>query len=109
MTIARPPRHAWVILALALVGVSSGGPLLASIPEVPPMLRASWRLWATTIVLAPGFYAQRAWFTNADIRHGTLMILIGSGIALAIHFAAWTWSLDHTSLAHSLLFVTSHP
>ena len=83
--------------------------MLASIPEVPPMLRASWRLWATTIVLAPGFYAQRAWFTNADIRHGTLMILIGSGIALAIHFAAWTWSLDHTSLAHSLLFVTSHP
>ena len=57
----------------------------------------------------PGFYAQRAWLTNADIRHGTLMILIGSGIALAIHFAAWTWSLDHTSLAHSLLFVTSHP
>ena len=109
MTISRPPRHAWAILALALVGVSSGGPLLASIPEVPPMLRASWRLWATTIVLAPGFYAQRAWFTNADIRHGTLMILIGSGIALAIHFAAWTWSLDHTSLAHSLLFVTSHP
>ena len=30
-------------------------------------------------------------------------------LALAIHFAAWTWSLDHTSLAHSLLFVTSHP
>jgi len=36
------------------------------------------------------------------------MILL-SGSALAIHFAAWTWSLDHTSLAHSLLFVTSHP
>ena len=36
------------------------------------------------------------------------MILL-SGFALAIHFAAWTWSLDHTSLAHSLLFVTSHP
>ena len=61
MTIARPPRHAWAILALALVGVSSGGPLLASIPEVTPILRASWRLWATTILLAPGFYVQRAW------------------------------------------------
>tara|TARA_B100000945_G_scaffold83425_1_gene64483 strand:- start:3982 stop:4731 length:750 start_codon:yes stop_codon:yes gene_type:complete len=39
----------------------------------------------------------------------TILIIIGSGVALAAHFGTWVTSLDHTSLAHSLLFVTSHP
>ena len=30
-------------------------------------------------------------------------------MALAVHFGAWVWSLDLTSLTHSLLFVTAHP
>lgn len=109
MVYTRPPKLAWGILGIALLGVSSGGPLLASMPEVPPFLRASWRLWATSIVLAPGLYVQRAWFfeQGLDLRSAAMVLM--SGIALAVHFAAWTWSLDHTSLAHSLLFVTSHP
>jgi len=104
----RPPAMAWAILAIALFGVSSGGPLLASM-DTPPVLRASWRLWATSIVLLPGFMVQlrRAENEIYDLRNISMILL--SGFALAIHFAAWTWSLDHTSLAHSLLFVTSHP
>ena len=39
----------------------------------------------------------------------SILIIIGSGCALAAHFGTWVTSLDHTSLAHSLLFVTSHP
>ena len=108
MTYERPPAMAWAILAIALFGVSSGGPLLASM-DTPPVLRASWRLWATSIVLLPGFMVQLRWAENEiyDLRNISMILL--SGFALAIHFAAWTWSLDHTSLAHSLLFVTSHP
>ncbi len=109
MAFTRPPRIAWAILGLALLGVSSGGPLLASMPEVPPILRASWRLWATSLVLAPGLYVQRDWLIDHGYDLNSSIILVASGIALAVHFAAWTWSLDHTSLAHSLLFVTSHP
>ncbi len=108
MTYERPPAMAWAILAIALFGVSSVGPLLASM-DTPPVLRASWRLWATSIVLLPGFMVQlrRAENEIYDLRNISMILL--SGFALAIHFAAWTWSLDHTSLAHSLLFVTSHP
>ncbi len=108
MTYERPPATAWAILAIALLGVSSGGPLLASM-DTPPVLRASWRLWATSIVLLPGFIVQLRWtgIEGYDLRTVSLIFL--SGFALAVHFAAWTWSLDHTSLAHSLLFVTSHP
>jgi len=72
-------------------------------------LRASWRLWATSIVLLPGFIAQLRCVEKEAYNLRTASLISLSGFALAIHFAAWTWSLDHTSLAHSLLFVTSHP
>ena len=38
-----------------------------------------------------------------------MLIILISSIFLAAHFGSWVWSLDHTSLVHSLLFVTSHP
>ncbi|DAC43941.1 MAG TPA: DMT family transporter [Candidatus Poseidoniales archaeon] len=37
------------------------------------------------------------------------MLIFFSAVFLALHFGSWIWSLDHTSLVHSLLFVTSHP
>jgi drug/metabolite transporter (DMT)-like permease len=63
----------------------------------------------TALILLPGFIYQlynidRSIFVLKDI----LIILISS-IFLAAHFGSWVWSLDHTSLVHSLLFVTSHP
>lgn len=82
--------------------------MLASM-DTPPVLRASWRLWATSIVLLPGFIAQLRCVEKEAYNLRTASLISLSGFALAIHFAAWTWSLDHTSLAHSLLFVTSHP
>jgi drug/metabolite transporter (DMT)-like permease len=77
--------------------------------DTPPVLRASWRLWATSIVLLPGFIGQLRCVEKEAYNLRTASLISLSGFALAIHFAAWTWSLDHTSLAHSLLFVTSHP
>eukprot|EP00697_Spironema_sp_BW2_P012124 gnl/Spiro4/28192_TR13945_c1_g1_i1.p1 gnl/Spiro4/28192_TR13945_c1_g1~~gnl/Spiro4/28192_TR13945_c1_g1_i1.p1 ORF type:complete len:448 (+),score=70.89 gnl/Spiro4/28192_TR13945_c1_g1_i1:196-1344(+) len=35
--------------------------------------------------------------------------LVATGFALAIHFASWSWSVTHTSLTHSLLFVSTTP
>ena len=37
------------------------------------------------------------------------VIILLSSFFLAAHFGSWVWSLDHTSLVHSLLLVTSHP
>ena len=35
--------------------------------------------------------------------------MLASGTFLALHFACWVWSIDHTSLPHALLFVSSTP
>jgi len=109
----RPPWFAWALLILALFAVSSAGAVFRTMTEVPPILKAAWRLQATTIVLLPGFIIQ--WRRASDEvkewckSRGTLLLLGLSGVFLWLHFASWVWSLDHTSLTHSLLFVTSHP
>ena len=97
-----------MILAVAVLAVSSAGAVFMLMSDVTPLLRASWRLQATSIVLLPFFI----WQLRHESFHwnwNNFWIILGSGICLWIHFGSWVWSLDHTSLAHSLLFVTAHP
>ena len=107
------PWTAWVLLGAGLLAVSSAGAVLQSMSAVPPIMRAAWRLQATALVLLPGFILQ--WRAASPALRGacltprTFAILSGSAVALTLHFALWVWSLDHTSLAHSLLWVTAHP
>ena len=107
------PFWVWGLLVAAVCGVSSAGALFQHVDAVPPLLRASWRLQLTSLVLAPLFIYQ--WRQqNLEIRKRmfegkTVAILLASGLALALHFGSWVASLDSTSLTHSLLFVTAHP
>lgn len=112
----KPPLFAWILLTLSVVAVSSAGAVFQLIDEVPPLLRASWRLQATALLLLPFFIVQSRNLKKQspdlfdDLRSKNVIgIIVGSGVCLWIHFASWVWSLDHTSLTHSLLFVTAHP
>lgn len=110
---ARPSVLTWFVLGAALLGVSSGGALLQAFDAVPPLLRASWRLQATTVLLLPlallDWRREGAPWASAEEARGDAALLVASGVFLALHFGAWTVSLDHTTLTHSLLFVTAHP
>jgi drug/metabolite transporter (DMT)-like permease len=103
----------WGLLVAGVIGVSSAGAILSHVDEIPPLMRASWRLQITVLMLLPFAIWQ---YREMDVSNKqrltekrTLLIIVGSGLALAAHFGTWVSSLDHTSLAHSLLFVTSHP
>ena len=113
MNQARPTVLTWIILGAALLGVSSGGALLQSFGDVPPLLRASWRLQATTVLLLPlavlDWGREGAPWTSREEGRSDLVLVLASGLFLALHFGAWTASLDRTTLTHSLLFVTAHP
>jgi len=110
---AKAPPLVWGLLVVAVLGVSSAGAILSYLDDIPPIMRASWRLQITVIMLAPlAIYQYRQMDDISKIKlteKRTLYIILGSGVALCAHFGAWTTSLDHTSIAHSLLFVTSHP
>ena len=109
----KTPVWVWGLLVAAVCGVSSAGALFQHVDAVPPLLRASWRLQLTSIVLAPFFiyqWRQQDQVTKKKMfENKTLLILTVSSCALALHFGAWVASLDATSLTHSLLFVTAHP
>ena len=83
--------------------------------DVPPLLRASWRFQLTALLMAPMFFLQYRDMRQDSVSMEKLRlpetryILVGSGISLGLHMGAWVWSLDNTSLTHSLLFVTIHP
>ncbi len=107
------PPHVWVVLGIAICGVSSAGAIFTHVDEIPPLLRASWRLQLTALILAPLALWQFN-STNKEVKErlfnpSTIKIIVGSGIFLALHFGFWVTSLDYTSLTHSLLFVTAHP
>ena len=109
----RTPPLVWGLLVAGVLGVSSAGAILSHVDSIPPLMRASWRLQITVLMLLPfAIWQYRDMDTSARTRlteKKTVLIILGSGLALAAHFGTWVTSLDHTSLAHSLLFVTSHP
>jgi drug/metabolite transporter (DMT)-like permease len=102
-----------LVLGVAICGVSSAGAIFTHVDEVPPLLRASWRLQLTALILAPLALWQYSSIEEDGKKKlfnpSTIKILVGSGIFLALHFGFWVTSLDYTSLTHSLLFVTAHP
>lgn len=107
----------YAVLAFAVVAVSSAGVALKEI-DAPPLLKAHWRLFTTSLLLLPGFVVQAAADARAPRKDAVLSrlaqprnvaVVCASGAALAAHFGLWVYSLDHTSLAHSLILVVSHP
>jgi len=110
---SRTPPLVWGLLVAGVLGVSSAGAILSHVDSVPPLMRASWRLQITVLMLLPfAIWQYRGMDLESRSRlteKKTVLIILGSGLALAAHFGTWVSSLDHTSLAHSLLFVTSHP
>lgn len=106
------PIFVWFILIISILAVSSAGAVFQMI-EVSPLLKASWRLQATSIVLFP-FAINQYINLEKDIKIRThdinnQLIILFSGVCLWLHFGSWVWSLDNTTLPRSLLFVTSHP
>jgi drug/metabolite transporter (DMT)-like permease len=107
------PPHVWLVLGVAICGVSSAGAIFTHVDEIPPLLRASWRLQLTALILAPlalwQFNSIEGGVKENLLKPSTIKIVAGSGAFLALHFGFWVTSLDYTSLTHSLLFVTAHP
>ena len=101
----------WVLLTFSIISISSAGAVFQLMDDVPPLLRASWRFQLTTLMMAPLCFIQYRGarhdqtFMSNLMSQETRYILFGSGISLGLHMGAWVWSLDNTSLSHSLLFV----
>lgn len=69
---------------------------------------AAWRLTLATLILTPVVLATRHAELRAMTRREWGSALV-SGLLLALHFGAWITSLAYTSVAASVVLVTTYP
>ena len=80
----------------------------AQAEEVSSLVIAAWRLTLASLILAPFALIQHRDELRALNRREFLLALL-SGFFLAIHFATWITSLEYTTVASSVVFVSTSP
>jgi len=75
---------------------------------VPSLVIAAYRLGIATLVLAP-FVILRKRQELKSLSRPDLLLALLSGLFLALHFAAWITSLEYTSVASSVVLVSTVP
>ena len=75
--------------------------------DAPPLTVAAYRMGIAALVVGAASLFVRSQFST--VRRSDLTLLAASGLCLAAHFALWITSLSHTSVASSVLLVTTTP
>jgi drug/metabolite transporter (DMT)-like permease len=109
-----PDHRARIILPFALLmailAVSTASIFIrfAQMDGAPSLVIAALRLSFATLLLAPLAITRH----RAELRNLTrteLSLGVASGLFLAVHFATWISSLEYTSVASSVVFVSTGP
>lgn len=99
-----PPRIALVVAVLAV----STSAVFIRFADAAPLVVAFYRCAIATLVLgAIGWRECRAELPKLSVRERWLAV--GTGLALALHFATWISSLSYTTVASSLVLVNTTP
>ncbi len=94
-------------IAIGVAAVSFAA-ILIRLADAPPLVVAAWRLTVAALVLwPPTLAAARPELSRLSRRDLGLIFL--SSIFLALHFGLWITSLSYTSIATSVILVTSSP
>lgn len=99
------PLAPYLVLGIALLAVSHAA-IFARLAEAAPLAIAAWRLGIACLVVLPlAVSATRA----GNLSPRPMALATGAGALLALHFATWIASLDYTSIARSVLLVSTAP
>lgn len=105
--IARPPSIDIVWLAIAVLFISSSGPIIAAM-AVPALAIAFWRCFLGSALTAPWVLLR----SRSEIRRLSARewrLIVWSGVLLGAHFATWIPSLRFTTVASSTALVATQP
>jgi drug/metabolite transporter (DMT)-like permease len=97
----------YAVLGLAVLCISFGS-ILVRLAGAPALAVSLYRIGLAAVFLFPvaARPARAAWPTLPARQRAALL---ASGVALALHFATWITSLEHTSIASSVLLVNTAP
>ena len=103
------PAVPYLIVPVGIIAVSTASLLIRLSQEyVPSITIAAFRLGLAALILLPYTLIKH----NQEIKSLTwsdLKFALLAGFLLAVHFAAWITSLEYTSVASSVVLVTTTP
>jgi drug/metabolite transporter (DMT)-like permease len=109
-----PVRTRWyqsptIILTIGILAVSSAALFIRyAQQEMPSLVVASLRLGLAAILMTP-WVIRKHKTEIVKINPREWFLILGAGFLLAVHFATWISSLEYTSVASSVVLVTTTP
>ncbi|MCE9602058.1 MAG: DMT family transporter [Gemmatimonadetes bacterium] len=96
------------MLLAAVLGISVSGPL-ARLSAAAPLAIAAWRLGLSVGLISIFLVATGSWREYRSLARRDLLIALGAGAVLALHFWSWIMSISLTTVAASIVLVNLHP
>jgi drug/metabolite transporter (DMT)-like permease len=98
-----------LVLAFGILAVSAASIFIRYAQEyAPSLVIAAWRLALASLILAPVALGAR-WTELSRLNRRQLGLAGLSGLFLALHFATWISSLEYTTVASSVVLVSTVP
>lgn len=98
-----------VVLAVGIIAVSTASIFIRYAQvEAPSLVIATYRLAVASLVLVP-IASRRRQGELRNLRAADWWLAIASGVFLALHFATWITSLEYTTVASSVVLVSTSP
>lgn len=97
----------YITLLIGVIAVSFAS-IFIRLADASPLVIAAARLLFASAVLLP-FAAVNSMASIGKLTVRDLSLIILSSLFLALHFGLWITSLSYTTIASSVILVTSHP
>ncbi len=94
-----------ILLFIGIIAISTAS-IFIKLCDAPALIISTYRMVLASLIVMPWASRQKVWrgWGKKDVAW-----LIFSGIFLSLHFASWIASLKYTSVASSVVLVTTHP
>lgn len=99
----------YVVLTLGVLSFTLAPILVRLAGDVPGLTIAVWRTVTAAVVLLPAAAYYRIGREMRQFSGRDVLLILGAGAFLGLHFIAWIESLYHTTVASASVFVTSSP
>jgi drug/metabolite transporter (DMT)-like permease len=94
-----------IFLPIGIIAISTAS-IFIKLCDAPVLIIAAYRLILASLMLSPFAFYKKPWRGWERTALGWLLL---SGLLLSLHFAFWIASLKYTSVASSVVLVTTHP
>lgn len=95
----------FIFLPFGIIAISTAS-IFVKLCDAPALIIATYRMMLASLILMPFACYKKPWRGWERNEMGWLLL---SGFFLSLHFAFWIVSLKYTSVASSVVLVTTHP